>query len=75
MFIVSCPWSSGVEVCERSSLKLSQSARRRFSRGIVGIMIRGAPEPVFQVPAGTGTGRNFKKVPAGTGTIEQLPFL
>ena len=33
---------------------------------------RGAPEPVFQVPAGTGTGRNFKKDPAGTGT-RKLP--
>jgi hypothetical protein len=34
----------------------------------VHIVSRGAPEPFFKVPAGTGSDRNWKKVPAGTGT-------
>jgi hypothetical protein len=31
-------------------------------------LARGAPEPIFKVPAETGSGRNWKKVRAGTGT-------
>ena len=31
-------------------------------------LTRGALEPIFKVPAGTGSGWNRKKVPAGTGT-------
>jgi hypothetical protein len=31
-------------------------------------LARGALEPIFKVPAGTGSGWNGKKVPAGTGT-------
>jgi hypothetical protein len=36
------------------------------------LIIRGAPEPIFKVPAGTGSGQNWKKVPAGTDLLSHM---
>ena len=36
------------------------------------LIIRGAPEPIFKVPAGTGSVQNWKKVPAGTDLLSHM---